>query len=388
MEKDRLRHLLEKQLANQATASEMQELSALLQNDDYAELYKTVMAEMMEQQTPLPPGNEQAWQKMADDIVQIDKSIDEKVFVIARRNFRLFRWAAAAAILIMVAAGAYFMMNRNSSSPTLAHTTANQNVLSIPRGKPILLDEVKDGVIARLGKIIVTKKDNVIFYNGSAPADENVQHVISTARGSNYHILLTDGSTVSLNAASSLRFPISFSDAKRSVELAGEAWFDVQHADRLPFSIRSGNITTTVLGTAFNIHSYPNEKEMKVSVERGKVQVANGHKILATLVKGQQVNVTNDSLAQIQAVDPAFIAAWKQGILYYENEPLHKVVADLQRVYKDSINIKTASLKEIRITARYQKKDGLQQILNMLCHLTESHFTKVNGIYNIEQKSE
>src|SRR5688572_17807179 len=100
MEKNRLRHLLEQQLADKATASEIQELSALLQNDANADLYKTVMAEMMQQQTPLSPRDEFAWHKMAEDIVRVDKV--EGATVIRRRSFNIYRWAAAAAIILML----------------------------------------------------------------------------------------------------------------------------------------------------------------------------------------------------------------------------------------------------------------------------------------------
>lgn len=372
MEKERLQYLLQQRVAGKATAAEEQELSDLVEADTHPGLFKSVLAEMMQQEAPAIPASQAHWQKMVQDIVAIDKSVPRKVF-------RLYRWVAAAAVILIAGAIYYFVQ---PSSPTIALTASNENKLTFSDGKQVMLDEQENGIIATLGNITITKKDNQIIYTGSAEA--NGYHVLSTARGSNYEIILADGSQVSLNASSSLRFPIVFSGDKRSVDLAGEAWFDVQHADRLPFAIQSGQLTTTVLGTAFDIRAYPGENNMMVSVQRGKVKVEAANKILATLEKGQQVKLIIDSAALVQRIDTLLVGAWKQGNLNYEDEPLHSIVADLQRVFKDSIAIQNAAIKDVRITGRYHKKDGLQQILTMISNLGDGRLTKKNGIFIIE----
>jgi ferric-dicitrate binding protein FerR (iron transport regulator) len=91
-----------------------------------------------------------------------------------------------------------------------------------------------------------------------------------------------------LNAASSLEFPDKFSGSKREVYLTGEAFFDVKHSDKSPFLIHTKNITTTVVGTAFNIKAYVNQKVIIVSVSRGKVKVSRDDQLIATLTKGSR----------------------------------------------------------------------------------------------------
>ncbi len=170
-------------------------------------------------------------------------------------------------------------------------------------------------------------------------------HVISTAPGSDYEVILSDGSHVWLNAASSFRFPASFSGKQRTVELAGEAWFDVQHAQQIPFLVHSGAFTTSVLGTAFDIKAYPGQHQLQVDVQRGKVQVQAGSKLLATLEKGYQLKVIADTIIRQHKIDTNKVSSWKRGELRYEEETLENMVADLQRVYKDSIVIKTMTSK-------------------------------------------
>jgi transmembrane sensor len=302
-------------------------------------------------------------------------------------------WAAAAAVLLLISTGVYFFSNRGGKSGltatqkpllALAITPVTKNVLTLSDGSQIWLDEVKNGPIAKLGHTTITRQDNRIIYTTTEPDDAAGYHVISTARGSVYEVVLTDGSHIWLNAASSIRFPTVFSGPERLVNLSGQAWFDVQHADKLPFLVHSGSFTTSVLGTAFDIKDYPGEENQIVSVQRGKVKVQAGANVLATLEKGQQVKVSSDTIAHQQPVDTLAIAGWKQGNLVYTDEPLEAIVADLQRVFNNSIVIKNTALKGIRTAGVFNKRTGLQQTLEIICNITDSHLSKKNGVFIIE----
>jgi transmembrane sensor len=300
-------------------------------------------------------------------------------------------WAAAAVVLLLISTGIYFYSNRGSKPVlvaqkdllTLDTTAVTKNVLTLPDGSKVWLDEVQNGQIAKLGHTTITRQGNRIIYTTTDPADATGYQVISTARGSTYEVVLTDGSQIWLNAASSIRFPTAFSGSERIVELSGQAWFDVQHADKIPFLVHSRTLTTTVLGTAFDIKDYPGEKDRTVSVQRGKVKVQSGTKVLATLLKEQQVKIT-DTMAYQQPVDAMAIAGWKQGNLVYTDESLQSIVADLQRAFNHSIIIKSPALKEIKTSGVFNKSTSLQQVLEMLCNITDSHLSGKNGIFIIE----
>ena len=114
----------------------------------------------------------------------------------------------------------------------------------------------------------------------------------STERAEYKYILLPDSTQVWLNAGSTLDYPEHFDETTREVTLTGEAYFDVKHAAEHPFIIHTGQIQTTVLGTAFNINAYTDRSNIQVSVSRGKVKVSRGDQLIATLVKGQEVKVS------------------------------------------------------------------------------------------------
>lgn len=391
MEKQRLIYLLKQYLAQEATAAEQEALSSFLKADTNQELFADVMASMMPQEAPAYPAKAEVWQKMVKEIVSIDRSAIKPAAITSRRIFRLPHWAAAAAILLLVSSSIYFFINRGHKQtdseqilPALAMAPVNSNVLTFSDGSQVLLDEVKNGPISSRGNITITKQDHQLIYSATDPNAPVEYQVISTARSSEYEIVLTDGSHVWLNAASSFRYPTSFSGKERIVELAGEAWFDVQHADKIPFRIHSGQYTTSVLGTAFDIKAYPDQKNMTVSVQRGKVQVQAGSNTLAILEKGQQLRIIADTVIRKQPVDTAAISSWKRGELRYDDETLESIVADLQRVYKDSILIKNNALKNVQARVVIKKSDGLEQVLKVICIVIDCRLTKKNDIFIIE----
>lgn len=387
MSKQRLTWLLEQHLANNATEQERQELLDLVKANADEELFKQVMSEMMQQETPGLPVDAAPWQKMAQDIVNIDKTPAKR----SASVFTLSRWVAAAVVLILIGAGVYFYMNRNNSLiyaqekiRTLPMTEVNKNSLLLYDGSNILLDEIKNGQIAKQENTIVTKKDSQIIYTATGNSNATFYNVMSTARSGQYEVVLPDGSRVWLNSASAIRFPATFSGKERSVELMGEAWFDVQHAGKIPFVIHSGNITTSVMGTAFNIKAYPGERATTVAVQRGKVKVETGNRLLATLERGRQVKVMADAGSFQSDIDTANIAGWKKGNLYYKDERFANIIADLQRVFNDSIQIKNASLKDIITTASVNKSTGIRKALDIVCRITDARLSENKGIFIIE----
>jgi len=393
MNHQRLTWLLDQHLANKATEQERQELLDLVKANADEDLFKQVLSEKMQEEIPGLPVHAAPWQKMIQDIVNVDK-IPVASAKRSTRVFALYRWvAAAAAVLLLIGSGIYFFMSRRPGAglaasqktlPALAVTPVNKNLLQLSDGSSIWLDEVKNGKIAKYENTTITKQDSQIIYTTTGHSTATYYNVVSTARSSQYEVMLPDGSRVWLNSGSSIRFPASFTGKERSVELLGEAWFDVQHADKIPFVIHSGDIATSVMGTAFDVKAYPGEQSMIVAVQRGTVKVQSGNKLLAILEKGRQVKVMADARYFQSAIDTANIAGWKKGNLYYKDERLADIVADLQRVFNDSIQIKQASLKEVITTVSFNKNTGLRKALDIICRITDARLSESNGIFIIE----
>jgi ferric-dicitrate binding protein FerR (iron transport regulator) len=192
-------------------------------------------------------------------------------------------------------------------------------------------------------------------------------------RSEQKYLLLPDSTEVWLNAASSLEFPDEFNSGKREVLLSGEAFFKVKHAPNKPFIIHTGEVSTVVLGTSFNIKAYPGQKEVIISVSQGKVNVKRNQNIVATLTRGQQVKIDNaeEKIAE-KNIAVSKVAAWQQGDMIYDDEVFTDIVADLERIYNVNIDITNSEVPQLRISTSFRKDIGISQALLILCKLTDT----------------
>lgn len=203
----------------------------------------------------------------------------------------------------------------------------------------------------------------------------------TTARGQKVTLTLADGTTVQMNSESTLTYPEKFGHT-REVTLTGEAFFMVARNEQKPFIVKSGTMTTKVLGTSFNIKAFENEP-MAVTVASGKVQVfnnpiennpvgdpgdqsfltGNAH---VTLVQGQQAfyDVTKGSLKKRDVNATDFIA-WKDGILKFDNTKLDKVLQTLSRWYGVDFVLQDDRLKDCTIIGEYHNESLISVLENL-----------------------
>lgn len=196
-------------------------------------------------------------------------------------------------------------------------------------------------------------------------------------------IKLPDGSTVVLNANSKLEFPESFDNLpSREVYLTGEGFFDVKHDPTKPFIVHTGKLTTTVLGTAFNVKAFPGESDITVTVARGKVKVSEDSKILGIIEHDQQIifnkestHVSQESVVSKQAT------AWIERDIFFDDVTMEAAVEQLEDRFRVDIQFENENIKACRFTATFIKGEDLKQILQVICEFNNATFT-----YNAEDQ--
>ena len=194
-------------------------------------------------------------------------------------------------------------------------------------------------------------------------------------------IFLPDGSAVYLSPGSKLNYPSTFDGLKkREVFLQGEAFFDIKHNATHPFVVHSGKVETTVLGTAFNIKAQPGEKNITVTVTRGKVRVSDPNKTLGVITPQQQIIYnTEKETSTLSSVTNNSYLDWKSNDLLIDNLTLAEASKLLEEQYKIKIIIKDSSIREQRFTATFSKKENLEDAIKSICLF--------NGLsYNIDRK--
>jgi transmembrane sensor len=269
--------------------------------------------------------------------------------------------AVAAAVLVLLSVAMLFYINKDKLTekklPALGLNDVlpggNKATLTLADGRMINLDSAGTGAIASQSGLTIEKTtDGQLIYNvtgGVAPSDNGTtgtlgHNTISTPKGGQYKVNLPDGSTVWLNAASSLRYPILFAADERSVELTGEAYFEIAKDKNRPFLVHSKQQTVEVLGTHFNISSYPDEESTLTTLLEGSVKVVNTiHKNMLILKPGQQSQVDAETTMATK-VDAEESIAWKNGFFVFNEESIPSVMRkisrwyDLEVVYEGNVN--------------------------------------------------
>jgi transmembrane sensor len=190
----------------------------------------------------------------------------------------------------------------------------------------------------------------VIALPPTAPTEATHQ-TFATAKGQHQHIALSDGSVIDLNAETKLTAKLSGSE--RRITLAdGEAVFDVASDKTRPFTVETAQGAVRVVGTQFDVRS--RDGELTVTVSRGKVAVRSASADPSAepvfLTPGMQLSLGAAKTEAVARVDPQAAFAWREGRMVYRDQPLAKVVADLNRQFPEQIAIGDTALDKIRIT--------------------------------------
>jgi transmembrane sensor len=182
--------------------------------------------------------------------------------------------------------------------------------------------------------------------------------------------MLPDGTQVWLNAESILTYPEVFSDTLRLIKLTGEAYFEVAYNKNRPFIVETYDTRTQALGTAFNIHAYPEDKMVKISLLEGKVRVqalpgAQGLPKVQTSVlsPGEELHIPNDGAEfTLHKFNYEKTFGWKEGILVFDGVDFETFRSVVEKWYGVKVEVKGAPRIDWNIRARY-KNESLKEVL-------------------------
>lgn len=260
----------------------------------------------------------------------------------SRRGPVTRRIGYAAAVLVMVGI-AFFIITRDGRHdkvppiPTalIAVAADHSAQLQLGDGSSVVLDSqaVESPVLLTHG--ITYRPDSALLvYKADQPKQgPGGAQTLSTGRGDQVSVVLPDGSRVWLNAKSALRYPATFQEKARVVELSGEAYFDVRPEPGKPFQVRTAKVMVTVLGTTFNLKAYAGEETITAGVYQGRVQVSDSARQTA-LSAGEQLVITSDgSWHAAGGAELAAAAGWKDKLFVFRRTPLPDIISELSRWY-------------------------------------------------------
>jgi ferric-dicitrate binding protein FerR (iron transport regulator) len=219
---------------------------------------------------------------------------------------------------------------------------------------------------------------------------------VAVSLGSKSKIRLPDGSVVNLNSGSKLIYPSFFSNKNRQVNLEGEAYFVVNADSLRPFYVHTSDITIKVIGTSFNVKSYPESNTIETTLVSGSLEISdkaiinpdnrnfNKHLILKPNQKAVYIKdlnrLTIDDRKELKLeanqmkvprlsiqdkIDTQSLTAWKDNKLIFNNEKFEDLAVKLERWYNVKIIIKSRELKKERFTGTFEN-ETTEQVLNAL----------------------
>ncbi len=220
------------------------------------------------------------------------------------------------------------------------------------------------GIAASL--LLVLSAGYLFWKSRLQPVKDLPQLSLITTAGQQKKVTLADGTAITLNCGSTLRYTAGFTGSKREVYLDGEAFFNVVHDVNHPFVVHTGRLNVQVLGTSFNVRSYLADTRATVSVATGKVGV-NGNEAKGTymLLPGERLSYNKNNQFKKDNISQDEISGWQKGILIFRLETIQEIAPVLERYYGVSIAINPAHIPRKQVTASFTQKT-LPQVLEIL----------------------
>lgn len=375
MEPNRIIFLYHKIKQRTASEDEEQEFDRLLQDEQAEQSLKKHWDQqwtevMAEDKSALQIRNER---EILHGILSHDMPVH-------KRSLGYKYLVAAACILIIMATGLFFFNQKTSlrqNQLPFVHSIVpgkNSATLTLANGKKIVLSDAANGELAKEAGVKISKSaDGQIIYEviGTAASSDKL-NTLSTSNGETYRIRLPDQSEVWLNAASTIKYPVSFAKhATRKIELIGEAYFEIARDKRHPFIVESNEQKIEVLGTHFNVNAYSNENKVKTTLIEGSVKVQSQHPggkspagEQAILRPGEQSLLSADELI-VRKADVEEAIAWKMGFFKFRDENIQSIMRKVSRWYDVEV-IYRGEIPQSGLEGTVSRYQDITQLLDML----------------------
>lgn len=193
---------------------------------------------------------------------------------------------------------------------------------------------------------------------------------VHVKNGEHKRIILPDGTSVTLNAGSYLRYPREFITDVRRIEMNGEAFFEVTRDEEKPFLIHTKDADVKVLGTSFNVKAFDMDEQLTVSVQTGKVQVDLPEAMMRLLPDEQFVMDKTKGEFQKRNEDARLSTVWIKGGLYFNRTPIRTVVNELVRMYNRTIEFAPGAEYDDYIYGEHDNK-SLEAVLKSIQYSTD-----------------
>jgi hypothetical protein len=381
--KDKVLQLLELYSSRKATVAEEQELFQWLDANQIQQPFQQHIQSMIHQfdEDELSPNVD--WDSIYQQILQ--KTSEDNITFTSSVKAIWPRLVAASVIFLVVGFGAVYFVGSYKSKPSFVdHNISvpkdinpgfSGAVLTLSNGNQILLDTAKNShLFSQSGLRLINQNGQLSYKNSDANSNEAVVYnIMTTAKGRQYQLVLSDGTKVWLNAASSIKFPAVFSGKERNVSITGEAYFEVAHNAAKPFNVAVNGENIHVLGTHFNVNAYEDELITSTTLLEGSVEITKENTTIK-LLPGQQAQLKKTGEWNVlKDTDIDGVTAWKDGLFVMKNADIGVVMRQIARWYDIEI-VYEGTIPSGHISGDIPRNMKLSKVLEVM-QLSGVHFT-------------
>jgi ferric-dicitrate binding protein FerR (iron transport regulator) len=267
--------------------------------------------------------------------------------------------------LLALGAGSYWYVHQKQAGQQIAQNNkidrtpgGNKAILTLSNGKQIVLNGKQGHIASQAGKQVSVNATGAITYTGQANSTEIIYNTLTVPIGNTREITLSDGTQVSLDAGSSITYPVIFGK-DRKVAMTGQAYFNVKHDPAHPFYTTVKGLTIADIGTEFNINAYDDEPSVKTTLVTGSVKVNE-----TELKPGEQANAKGNNIT-VKAADLQSVTAWKNNEFYFRSQSLKSSMRQIARWYNVSVNYNNVDEK-LRIFVDVSRAINLSVVLKAI----------------------
>ena len=233
--------------------------------------------------------------------------------------------------------------------------------------------------VAAVALIVLMAVSAAIYFRSNQP--NMIQYAeIGALRGQKASVTLPDGTKITLNSESTLKYSTNYNQSDRAVELVGEAYFEVAKNKKIPFVVKAGKLEIEAKGTAFNIKAYPTDNSISTTLTEGKIEVKTPLDVLNMIPNERmEYNNTDQTFRKLTLTDAVGSIGWLNDELSFENATLAEVVANFSRIYNIDIQFASESIKEQRFTGKINN-NSLLSVLRIISLTSPIRFEQKDSV--------
>lgn len=389
MKKERLKQLLREYQAGTIKKNDLVGLLEYVANVEHEPVIDQLLAELMEEMDEdktLSLASDSLYERITSHPHFHSYKESSRKLIGGKPIKLLYRWASAVAVVLVFLGCFWWYADQKSDLFHEEQYGEVRTVTSAPSDKLILktssgfVIDLDDQLVAGSTEIaaIHFSDDGSLTYDGEGNiVSPEEQHTIMTPKGRQYHIILSDGTKVWLNSATTMTFPAKFSGDLREITLDGEAYFEVKSAVDWPFVVHADQQKIEVLGTHFNVNAYSEDNIAYTTLLEGKVSVsARGQKKI--LRPGQQAKTAQSSIIEVTNVDVQDALAWKSNMFTFYDEEIQQVMRQVSRWYDVEV-VYLDGMEGKRIGGSIPRFENIRELMEALQATGLLHYEMKGG---------